>query len=80
VVPIIFDISIFRGDKFCALKMDATFLSVYALHGITSQKTKLLLLLQLLVLLLLTAGAQPGFSLGDDPEAIYNCFILKIML
>jgi len=43
--PIISDISIFRGEKFSALKMDAKVVFVYALHGVTSQKTVPLLVL-----------------------------------
>ena len=49
---IIFDISIFREEKFSTLKMDATLVFVYALHGVTSQKTVPLLVLPLVASLI----------------------------
>jgi len=45
--PIIFDISIFSGEKFSALKMAATLVFIYALHGVPSQTTVPLLVLPL---------------------------------
>jgi hypothetical protein len=45
--PIIFDISIFRGEKFSALKMAATLVFTYALHGVPSQTRVPLLVLEL---------------------------------
>jgi hypothetical protein len=43
--PVIFDISIFSGKKFFALKMAATLVFIYALHGVPSQMTVPLLVL-----------------------------------
>ena len=45
--PVIFDISIFSGKKFSALKMAATLVFIYALHGVPSQMTVPLLVLPL---------------------------------
>jgi hypothetical protein len=54
---IIFDIFIFRGEKFSGVKMDATLVFVYALQGVTSLKT-VPLLVPLLVASLTTVQMQ----------------------